>query len=247
MTNKERAIDFVSRWLRDSSGFHVGLSDGNTEPDYNDLVDRVAALLDARLQDGEPKRDLIDREEAIRELEILKALHLQNAAISDGQSKYAYECYAAATDHCIHNIRALPSVTETKWQPIETAPRTGRTLLLGYPNRLGKWRTVRGQWFTNEEIGEWENGDDFRAGWYETSEENDEPPNCWLISPTHWMPLPAPPIIQAGASPKERNSTTVPDHGLAHVQRTREFIGIGAIGPKAEYIHGSRSSAESRR
>jgi hypothetical protein len=114
MTNKERAIDFVSRWLRDSSGFHVGLSDGNTEPDYNDLVDRVAALLDARLQDGEPKRDLIDREEAIRELEILKALHLQNAAISDGQSKYAYECYAAATDHCIHNIRALPSVTETE-------------------------------------------------------------------------------------------------------------------------------------
>jgi hypothetical protein len=102
MTNKERAIDFVSRWLRDSSGFHVGLSDGNTEPDYNDLVDRVAALLDARSN------------------------------------------------------------------PI--------------------------------------------------SQANDD---CKI--------------------------TTVPDHGLAHVQRTREFIGIGAIGPKAEYIHGSRSSAESRR
>jgi hypothetical protein len=81
----------------------------------------------------------------------------------------------------------------SQWQPISSAPKDGRTFLLGYPNQLGKWRTVRGQWFTNEEISEWENADDFEAGWYETSVENDELPNCWLISPTHWIPLPAPP------------------------------------------------------
>lgn len=79
------------------------------------------------------------------------------------------------------------------WQPIESAPKDGRTLLLGYFNPLNKWRTVRGQWFTDEEIGEWENGEDFESGWYETPENMDEPPNCFLIAPAHWMPLPSPP------------------------------------------------------
>jgi hypothetical protein len=80
------------------------------------------------------------------------------------------------------------------WQPIETAPQTGRTLLLGYPNALGKWRTVRGQWMSQAYIDEyWEDPDDTEPGWFETPEEAEDPPNCWAITPTHWMPLPAPP------------------------------------------------------
>jgi hypothetical protein len=87
--------------------------------------------------------------------------------------------------------RAAQPVGE--WQSIESAPKTGRTILLGYYNVLGNWRTLRGQWFTKEMIDtDWENGDCCEAGWYETAVEPDEP-NCWDTNPTHWMPLPTPP------------------------------------------------------
>ena len=79
------------------------------------------------------------------------------------------------------------------WQPIETAPRTGRTLLLGYFNEKGNWRTLRGQWFSAEEIEEsWEIYDS-PEGWYETPVEGEE---CFFTEPTHWQPLPEPPREQ---------------------------------------------------
>jgi hypothetical protein len=93
----------------------------------------------------------------------------------------------------------LPRVAAAAWQPIETAPKTGRTLLLGYPNVLGKWRTVRGQWMSEAYIAEsWEEPDDAEPGWYETAVEAENPPNCWPIEPTHWMPLPAAPAASNG-------------------------------------------------
>lgn len=45
---KTMANELVSKWLLDSSSFHVGLSDGNTEPDYNDLVVRIADAYEAQ-------------------------------------------------------------------------------------------------------------------------------------------------------------------------------------------------------
>jgi hypothetical protein len=70
--------------------------------------------------------------------------------------------------------------------------------LLGYPNVLGKWRTVRGEWISQAVIGEtWEDPDEAEPGWYETSVEADDAPNCWPINPTHWMDLPAAPIAPA--------------------------------------------------
>lgn len=80
------------------------------------------------------------------------------------------------------------------WQPISTAPTDGRTILLGHHNKLGKWRTMRGQWMSQECIDEtWEDPEAGEPGWFETSVENDELPNCWATNPTHWQPLPAPP------------------------------------------------------
>jgi hypothetical protein len=91
---------------------------------------------------------------------------------------------------------APPAETKapTGWQPIASAPRDGRTLLLGYVNSCGRWRTLRGQWYSQSLIeDEWEEPENGSPGWYETSVENDDPPNCWQTEPTHWMPLPAPP------------------------------------------------------
>lgn len=82
----------------------------------------------------------------------------------------------------------------SKWMPIDAAPKTGMVLLLGYRNKLGNWRTVRGQWISQEYIDEyWEDPDMGQPGWFETAEEAEDIPNCWPISPTHWMPLPEPP------------------------------------------------------
>lgn len=77
-----------------------------------------------------------------------------------------------------------------EWQPIETASKN-RTLLLGYKNSLGKWRTTRGCWFTKELLEETlDDCDGMPEGWYETPSEGEE---CYYIEPTHWMPLPKPP------------------------------------------------------
>jgi hypothetical protein len=84
-----------------------------------------------------------------------------------------------------------------RWQVIETAPKDGRTLLLGYFNSHGKWRTVRGQWMSEDYIAEyWEDLDDIEPGWFETSVEADDAPNCWRIEPTHWMPIPPGPRLE---------------------------------------------------
>ncbi|CAB3689632.1 hypothetical protein LMG3458_02062 [Achromobacter deleyi] len=99
---------------------------------------------------------------------------------------------------------AAPAVPADGWLPIESAPKTGRTLLLGYRNSLGKWRTVRGQWMSFDYIANhWEDPDDVEEGWFETAVEAEEIPNCWRITPTHWMPLPAEP----GAAPAAPVST----------------------------------------
>ena len=101
----------------------------------------------------------------------------------------------SAKEKAIEHRAALESalrlaLAAREWQPIETAPKDGRSMLLGYPNGAGKWRTVRGQWFSDAEIAEtWEEDGD--EGWYETSVECEDLPNCWAIEPTHWMPLPA--------------------------------------------------------
>ncbi|PJL44701.1 hypothetical protein [Stenotrophomonas maltophilia] len=97
-------------------------------------------------------------------------------------------------------IAAPPAQAVDLWQPIETAPKNGSSMLLGYVNSAGNWRTVRGRWFSAEKIEmEWENADDFEAGWYEESVEADDIPNVWPTTPTHWQPLPAAPSVDSQA------------------------------------------------
>jgi hypothetical protein len=112
----------------------------------------------------------------------------------DADKHSAYSRLKSQQDAAIESKPAEQSL----WQPIETAPKTGRTLLLGYPNSLGNWRTVRGEWLSQDYIEQnWEEPDEAEAGWYETSVEADDVPSCWPITPTHWQPLPKPPADAA--------------------------------------------------
>lgn len=93
------------------------------------------------------------------------------------------------------------------WQPIATAPK-GRTLLVGYPNRAGKWRTIRAHYYLSQtlELSDDYGGDDdgfAPEGWYEEC-ENSETINFTEHDPTHWMELPAPPGAAAPPMPTQR-------------------------------------------
>ena len=78
------------------------------------------------------------------------------------------------------------------WQPIETAPRDGRDLLLWTDTRhsadLAGYLATGGEHFAEVQLGFWEDAVDSpmrteRAGWRAPR----------IGEPTHWMPLPAPP------------------------------------------------------
>ena len=123
----------------------------------------------------------------------------QSLAYPEYLERYATKEERALPRLALYAAPVAPAPAAQEWQPIETAPKTGRTLLLGYPNGAGKWRTVRGKWISDAYIEQnWEEPDDAEAGWYETSVEAEDVPSCWLITPTHWMPLPAAPASSAG-------------------------------------------------
>ena len=90
---------------------------------------------------------------------------------------------------------AAPKPAEA-WQPIETAPKDGRKLILAYLNGHGLQRTVMACWVTDEEAAETDaDGVGLEAGWYECI---DNWPDYTQVAihegePSHWMPHPAAP------------------------------------------------------
>ena len=89
--------------------------------------------------------------------------------------------------------RCVAELKRREWRPIsECKPEPHKSYLLGYKNALGNFVFVRGEWITQEQIdGEWEETD-FEEGWYESAYEADDTPNCWPITPTHYMFVPSP-------------------------------------------------------
>lgn len=77
---------------------------------------------------------------------------------------------------------AANALTAREWQPIDTAPQDGSTIVLG-----GYGWTRRGYWAVDNFIG---NG---RPTW--SSEDGH---GCGEV--THWMPLPEPPLPQRAPS-----------------------------------------------
>lgn len=111
-----------------------------------------------------------------------------NVHAAELESQVIADCMAGGTGG------VSPPEGMAGWMPIAEAPKTGRTLLLGYFNSAGKWRTTRGQWMSQDYIDEYaEEPERMESGWHETTVEDDDG-KCWPIDPTHYMPLPAPPL-----------------------------------------------------
>jgi hypothetical protein len=97
----------------------------------------------------------------------------------------------------------------SEWQPIETAPQM-RKIVVFYRNALGKGRTVLACYYRERalemdddyaDVGTYdeESGSSYAPpGWYE-EHDSDNPLMPLECEPTHWMPLPAPPIEQQAA------------------------------------------------
>ena len=93
------------------------------------------------------------------------------------------------------------------WQPIETAP-SGKAVLIHYRNPLGNSRVIKArhiQRFTEESndegmgVDEYDEANDrytYVEGWWEMLDNWDEYSIVKVCSgtPTHWHPLPAPPV-----------------------------------------------------
>ena len=64
-----------------------------------------------------------------------------------------------------------------EWQPIETAPKDGRWVLC-WGHNAGVVESMIWHWNDDSKDGNWY--------WYEG--------DCPRTQPTHWMPMPAPPV-----------------------------------------------------
>jgi hypothetical protein len=77
-----------------------------------------------------------------------------------------------------------------EWQPIATAPRDG-TVVLVY-REIAPWRVVGWARWEGIELGDF-NRPQTIGGWISNG-FYDPPGNLGLGHPTHWMPLPEPPV-----------------------------------------------------
>ena len=97
----------------------------------------------------------------------------------------------------------IGEVPRDLWQPIATAPKDGRSMLVSFVNASGKRRTVKAAFFDAATLdmddgacddAVDEEGKNVYAGWYEDSETHEPGYMPLSADPTHWQPLPPPPI-----------------------------------------------------
>lgn len=96
----------------------------------------------------------------------------------------------------VPNLSVPPSEWPASWQPIETAPKDGRQLLLWIPSFGSLGTMVTAYWFLDE------GKPRPKPSWRNTGSMTRLTPQKWspykatLGQPTHWMPLPAGPVSQ---------------------------------------------------
>ncbi len=82
----------------------------------------------------------------------------------------------------------------TKWLPIDTAPRDGTPVLLGWFDENGEWIFVRGAW-REDVLWDWLETQSLEAGWFEicvSAKDYDSSYTYWPVKPTHWSAIAAP-------------------------------------------------------
>jgi len=176
-----------------------------------------AKLRDALDAQPQPQPDATFYTEMVAKIEKAFGTQRQPEAVHEPDAKWCLvcNCEGHTTDEC-HSTHGLntprdrevarlsakaqpqPEAQPAAWQPIETAPKRTK-LLLAYRNQLGKWRRVQGEYWPSEELESDHSESGFAdEGWYEATEAYEEMAPL-EHDPTHWMPLPEPPVLAAQA------------------------------------------------
>lgn len=85
-----------------------------------------------------------------------------------------------------------------EWQPIETAPKDGSRVLVAWVDRgNGEWHQRCVWWGKKFDISGYDESNEltlWRSEWTDGCVESFGYEEVRAYEPTHWMPLPAPPI-----------------------------------------------------
>lgn len=112
------------------------------------------------------------------------------------QALEALDAGVSVSPKSVLHDRLRAALAQDSWQPIATAPQTGRKVILFYLNRNSLPRTVMARWLTDEQVEEIDgDGVGLKAGWYECIDNWDDYTEVAIYEgePTHWMPLPTAP------------------------------------------------------
>lgn len=97
----------------------------------------------------------------------------------------------AYRENLLHELTKFAELIQARaWQPIETAPKDGSTVIVG--RDMGDFGFVRGYGYFEGKPSS------FISGWVSRG-FIDPPGELGLANPTHWMPLPTQPAAQKGS------------------------------------------------
>jgi hypothetical protein len=107
----------------------------------------------------------------------------------------------------LSHLRASAAKAGEGWQPIETAPRDSRRIIVGYYNYEGVWRAHEAWWRMPYESAPrkdcwWchDGNSTLLSADVHTSPEGKK------LGATHWQPLPAPPSHDCAPSPEQQGA-----------------------------------------